>query len=199
MASAPPIPDLDLAPPPAASRTETSSGNLGAIVAAGDLFPDLPPARAEEFERGSAIETSERAPLLIDVTPLSLRVETVGGYADVLIQANTPVPCEKSRAFLTASDGQTMVFIRVAQGESTRFAENTYLGELELSGLKPARRGEVAIIVTFELDADGLLNVKARDKETGHETKATMKAMGAATDANEVAEMQARQARHVVA
>jgi molecular chaperone DnaK len=202
----PPIPDLEIAPAkasaapaPAPQRTEASGAHLGAIVSAGDFFPDLPPAKTEQFERGSAIETSDRAPLLIDVTPLSLRVETVGGYADVLIQANTPVPCEKTRAFLTASDGQTMVFIRVAQGESSRFAENTYLGELELSGLKPARRGEVSIVVTFELDADGLLNVKARDKETGHETKATMKVTGGSTDATEVAEMQARQARHVVA
>ena len=194
----PPLPAAASAPAPA-TRTESSSANLGAIVSAGDFFPDLAPAKTEAFERGSAIETSDKAPLLIDVTPLSLRVETVGGYADVLIQANTPVPCEKTRAFLTASDGQTMVFIRVAQGESTRFAENTYLGELELSGLKPARRGEVAIIVTFELDADGLLNVRAKDKETGHETKATMKISGQAADPAEMAAMEARQARAVMA
>jgi molecular chaperone DnaK len=197
----PSAPDLDIeidVPPP----------SLGAIVAGGDFFPAFEgaaPAGAQQalsneaFARGSAIETSDNAPLLIDVTPMSLRIETVGGYSDVLIAANSPVPCEKARTFLTASDNQTVVFIRVAQGESSRFAENTRLGELELSGLKPGIRGEVKILVTFELDADGILNVRARDKETDRETKATMRLLGAATDQAELDAMAARQARHVVA
>ena len=193
------------APPPPAPAASTSSGDshadLGAVIAAGFELdygaPEPPPAAA--FHRGSAIATAENAPLLIDVTPLSLRVETVGGYSDVLIAANSPVPCEKARTFLTASDGQTHVFIRVAQGESTRFAENTYLGELELSGLKAAIRGEVKILVTFELDADGILNVRAMDRDTGRETMARMKLLGASTDAAEMGEMAARQARHIVA
>ena len=130
---------------------------------------------------------------------LSLRVETVGGYSDVLITANSPVPCEKARTFLTAADNQTMVVIRVAQGEGVKFAENTYLGELELSGLKAATRGSVKILVTFELDADGILNVRAKDKDTGHETNATMRLLGTATDAAELGAMAARQQRHVVA
>lgn len=199
MPAAPVVPELALAPPP--------SANLGAIVAAGDFFPEPEPAAgnnaagvaAEAFVRGSAIATSESAPLLIDVTPLSLRVETVGGYSDVLITANSPVPCEKARTFLTAADNQTMVVIRVAQGESTRFAENTYLGELELSGLTPARRGETKILVTFELDADGILNVRAKDKDTGRETKATMRLLGAATDAADMSAMAARQQRPLIA
>ncbi|HSO39428.1 MAG TPA: Hsp70 family protein, partial [Labilithrix sp.] len=81
----------------------------------------------------------------------------------------------------------------------SRFAENTRLGELELSGLKPATRGEVKILVTFELDADGILNVRAKDKDTNRETKAAMRIMGASTDAAEVEAMVNRQARHVVA
>jgi molecular chaperone DnaK len=166
---------------------------LGDIVASGDFFPS-----PDAFARGSAIETSERAPLLIDVTPMSLRIETVGGYSDVLITANTAVPCEKARTFLTASDNQTVVFIRVAQGESVRFAENMRLGELELSGLKPARRGELKIVVTFELDADGILKVRAREKDTDRETKATMRLLGTSTDAAEVNAMAARQADRVV-
>jgi molecular chaperone DnaK len=197
-------PDLDL--PPARISLEPPGAHLGAIVAGGDFFPAFEepgnannPISDEAFSRGSAIETAENAPLLIDVTPLSLRVETVGGYSDVLIAANSPVPCEKARTFLTASDHQTVVFIRVAQGESSKFAENTRLGELELSGLKPGTRGEVKILVTFELDADGILNVRAKDKDTNRETKATMRLMGAATDASEVNAMAARQARHVVA
>jgi molecular chaperone DnaK len=198
-------PDLDF---PTGQRIslEPPGANLGAIVAGGDFFPSFEqpgnannPISHAAFTRGSAIETSDNAPLLIDVTPLSLRVETVGGYSDVLIAANSPVPCEKARTFLTASDNQTVVFIRVAQGESSRFGENTRLGELELSGLNPGTRGNVKILVTFELDADGILNVRAKDKDTNRETMATMRLMGASTDAAEVDAMEARQARHVVA
>ncbi len=204
----PSAPDLELPapPPPGVAPPSPSSGSFGAVVAAGDFFPALDaqppqvPALSENlFKQGSAIETAAHSPLLIDVTPLSLRVETVGGYSDVLIPANSAVPCEKTRTFLTASDGQTMVLLRVAQGESSHFRQNTHLGDLELSGLKPARRGEVKILVTFELDADGILNVRAKDKDTGRETKATMKLLGANTDAADVAAMQQRQARHVVA
>jgi len=199
-------PDLDFGSAPRISL-EPPGTSLGAVVAGGDFFPSSPeqpgnanqPIADEAFARGSAIETADRAPLLIDVTPLSLRVETVGGYSDVLIAANSPVPCEKTRTFLTASDNQTVVFIRVAQGESSRFAENTRLGELELSGLKPTTRGQVKILVTFELDADGILNVRAKDKDTNRETMAAMRVMGASTDQAEVDAMVDRQARHVVA
>ena len=206
--NAPPneAPDLDFGSAPRISLEPPGTG-LGAIVAGGDFFPSSPdqpgnanqPVAEAAFARGSAIETADRAPLLIDVTPLSLRVETVGGYSDVLIAANSPVPCEKARTFLTASDNQTVVFIRVAQGESSRFAENTRLGELELSGLKPTTRGQVKILVTFELDADGILSVRAKDKDTNRETTAAMRVMGASTDKAEVDAMVARQARHEVA
>jgi molecular chaperone DnaK len=196
MDSEPPI-SIDPMPAsiePQAVSLQPESAQLGAIVAAGDFFPSQ-----EAFARGSAIATSDNAPLLIDVTPMSLRIETVGGYSDVLITANSPVPCEKARTFLTASDNQTVVFIRVAQGESARFADNTRLGELELSGLTPSPRGAVKIEVTFELDADGILNVRAKDKATDRETKATMRLLGTSTDSAEVDAMAARQARHVVA
>jgi molecular chaperone DnaK len=199
------VPDIDFGtsgPETPRVSLEPASALLGAIVAEGNFFPDLDgqaaPTRAT-FERGSAIETSERAPLLIDVTPMSLRIETVGGYSDVLINSNSPVPCEKTRTFLTASDNQTVVFIRVAQGESARFAENTRLGELELSGLKPGIRGEVKILVTFELDADGILNVRAKDKDTNRETKAAMRLLGASNDVEDMSAMAARQARHSIA
>lgn len=175
----PPVPKRAQAAPPAASAS-------------------LPAPDAVRFEQGSAIATAASAPLLIDVTPLSLGVETVGGYADVLIPANTPVPCEKTRTFLTASDGQTSVSIRVAQGSSSRFADNTRLGDLELSLLRSALRGEVKIAVTFELDADGILNVRARDHDTGREATATMRLLGANTEPEDVVEMAARQARHAV-
>jgi molecular chaperone DnaK len=130
------------------------------------------------------------------VTPLSLGVEVAGGFTDVLITANTPVPCDRTRVFLTASDGQTAVVVRVAQGESKKFDENTRLGDLELSGLKAAPRGEVQIAVIFEIDADGILNVRARDVASGRGTAAKMHLLGGQTDAGAVAEMVARQERH---
>jgi molecular chaperone DnaK len=139
------------------------------------------------------------APLLIDVTPLSLGVETAGGYCDTLLEANTPIPCDRTRAFSTANDGQTAVTVRVAQGESRVFQENTFLGELELSGLVAAPRGETQIAVTFEIDADGILNVRARDVKTGQETVARIQLVGAPTDSRDVAAMQARQAAHPIA
>ena len=138
------------------------------------------------------------APLLIDVTPLSLRVETVGGYCDVLIAANTAVPCDRTRTFLTAADGQTTVIVRVAQGESNKFADNTFLGELELTGITPAPRGEAQIAVTFEIDADGILNVKAKDVKSGRQTQARLQLLGANTDPKDVEEMMQRQGRHAV-
>ncbi|HEY2516914.1 MAG TPA: Hsp70 family protein [Polyangiaceae bacterium] len=138
------------------------------------------------------------APLLIDVTPLSLRVETVGGYCDVLIAANTAVPCDRTRTFLTAADGQTTVIVRVAQGESNKFADNTFLGELELTGLTPAPRGETQIAVTFEIDADGILNVKAKDVKSARQTQARLQLLGAQTDPKDVEEMMERQGRHAV-
>ncbi len=193
---------MTFSPPPPPLIAPGSSSGLLAEVPRAPAAPDLQSKdffpSSEAFARGSAIATSKKAPLLIDVTPMSLRIETVGGYSDVLISANSPVPCEKARTFLSASDNQTVVVIRVSQGESARFAENTRLGELELSGLKAGRRGEVKILVTFELDADGILKVRAKDKDTDRETKATMKLLGASTDAAEVDAMAARQARHVV-
>jgi molecular chaperone DnaK len=100
--------------------------------------------------------------------------------------------------FSTASDGQTVVFVRVAQGESDRFTENAFLGELELSGLTPAPRGELEIVVIFEIDADGILNVRAQDGKTGRETRARLHAFGAQHEEHELAAMQERQARHTV-
>lgn len=196
-------PELDIALPSGPPQA-MNSGGFSALVRTGELFQELelvgvPAATPERYQQGSAIATSQNTPLLIDVTPLSLGVETVGGYADVLIPANSPVPCEKTRTFLTASDHQTVVSIRVAQGESPRFAANTRLGDLELSGLRRARRGEVKIAVTFELDADGILNVRARDQDTGRETTATMRLLGTNTDAEDLGAMEARQARHDVA
>lgn len=136
------------------------------------------------------------APLLVDVTPLSLTVETVSGYCDKIINRNTPVPCEETRQFVTARDNQTVVRLRIGQGESGRFEDNTLLGELELAGLRPAARGQIAIAVTFSLDTDGLLNVSARDTHTGQATSAVVRLVG--LDVGDVSAMQARHQAHVM-
>jgi molecular chaperone DnaK len=117
-------------------------------------------------------------PVLVDVTPLTLSVETVGGYCDALIARNTPVPCDRTRTFVTAVDNQTVVRVRVGQGESSRFGENTLLGELELSQLRAAPRGAVEIAVTFALDTNGMLDVSARDLATGRATQVQLHLVG---------------------
>lgn len=194
-----PEPDLALpsGPPPRGAQPDHLSSDLFSGIELGGA-PTLE-LDHERFAQGTAIKTSAASPLLIDVTPLSLGVETVGGYADIIIPANSPVPCEKTRTFLTASDGQTVVSIKVAQGESSKFASNTRLGDLVLSDLRKARRGEVKVEVTFELDADGILNVRALDPDTGRANTASMKLLGASTDEADVGAMAARQAQHDVA
>jgi molecular chaperone DnaK len=139
------------------------------------------------------------SPLLIDVTPLSLGVETVGGFCDIIIRANSPVPCDRSRIFRTASDNQTAVVVKVCQGESDRFLENTTLGDLRLSGFRAAPRGEVEISVTFEIDADGILNVQAKETSTGRSAVARIELLGAHMDPKKMQAMIDRQARREVA
>jgi molecular chaperone DnaK len=134
-----------------------------------------------------------RAPVLVDVTPRALVVETVGGWCDVVVQRNSKIPCERTRAFCTSSDMQTVVHVRVAQGEDPTFGHNTYLGEVELSGLRPAARGEVTIQVRFEIDESGTLAVAATDLGTAREARATLQLVGIA-GAKSISAMQARQA-----
>ena len=105
--------------------------------------------------------------LLLDVTPRALGVATAGGFCDTIIERNAAIPVEQSRLFTTSSDDQTEVSIDVYQGESRRTAENTPLGKVVLSQLRPAPRGEIKIRVTFEIDTDGILGISARNQETG--------------------------------
>ena len=112
--------------------------------------------------------------LLLDVTPLSLGVETLGGVMTKLIDRNTTIPCKRSETFSTASDGQTSVEIHVLQGERDMARDNRTLGRFHLEGIPPAPRGLPQIEVTFDIDANGILNVSAKDKGTGKETKITI-------------------------
>ncbi|HIQ04266.1 MAG TPA: molecular chaperone DnaK, partial [Anaerolineae bacterium] len=114
--------------------------------------------------------------LLLDVTPLSLGVETLGGVMTVLISRNTTIPTRKSEIFSTAEDGQTAVDIKVYQGERPMAADNMLLGQFRLEGIPPAPRGVPQIEVTFDIDANGILNVSAQDKATGREQKITITA-----------------------
>ena len=112
--------------------------------------------------------------LLLDVTPLSLGVETLGGVMTKLIERNTTIPTRKSEVFSTAADGQTQVEIHVLQGEREMASGNRTLGRFHLTGLPPAPRGVPQVEVTFDIDANGILNVQAKDKATGKETKITI-------------------------
>ena len=107
--------------------------------------------------------------VLLDVTPLSLGIETLGGVMTKLIEANTTIPCNKSQVFSTAEDTQPEVTIHVLQGERTMAAQNKSIGRFNLAGIAPARRGVPQIEVTFDIDANGILNVSAKDKATGKE------------------------------
>ena len=215
-AAAVPPPPIQLAvptPPPALFRDAAAGHgfgtlNLGMPPAHSAPPPPAPagsttaPLQALAPPRGSTTQklpTSEPPvalpipPVLVDVTPLTLAVETVEGFCDSIIARNTTVPCSRTREFVTAADNQTSVRVRVSQGESKRFGENTLLGEIELSGLRAARRGDVRIAVSFALDASGMLVVSAKDVGTGRETSTQVHLVGL-PDAQEVARMAARQA-----
>jgi len=107
--------------------------------------------------------------VLLDVTPLTLGIETLGGVMTKLIEANTTIPCKKSETFSTAADNQTEVTIHVLQGERPMAAQNKSIGQFNLTGIAPARRGIPQIEVTFDIDANGILKVSAKDKATGKE------------------------------
>jgi len=136
-----------------------------------------------------------RAPLLLDVTTHTLAVETTGGFCEPIVERNAPIPTEQTRVFSTSQDDQITVNVRVCQGESRRTDENQVLGQIALLGLRKARRGEVSIAVTFMIDADGTLNVKAIDRSTGQGQAIRVDLVGAIAD-QDLERMRARQPAH---
>ena len=122
--------------------------------------------------------------LLLDVTPLSLGIETLGGVFTRMIDRNTTIPTKKSQVFSTAEDNQNAVTIRVFQGEREMAADNKVLGQFDLVGIPPAPRGVPQIEVTFDIDANGIVNVVAKDKGTGKEQQIRIQASGGLADAD---------------
>jgi molecular chaperone DnaK len=122
--------------------------------------------------------------LLLDVTPLSLGIETLGGVFTRIIDRNTTIPTKKSQVFSTAEDNQNAVTIRVFQGEREMAADNKLLGQFDLVGIPPAPRGVPQIEVTFDIDANGIVNVQAKDKATGKEQQIRIQASGGLSEAD---------------
>jgi molecular chaperone DnaK len=195
----------------AAVQAAMLSGRLGAIpagssaVAIGsagtsdgevvvDLDLDLPSA-AMQAGKPRPTAPPPRPPaaaLLLDVTPAALSIATVSGFAERLLERNAPIPIERTRSFTTSRDAQTRVVIEVCRGDARRFEDNEPLGSLELDAIEPGRRGEADIEVTFRIDADGILNVRARDVRTNQEQQVRLNVIGAPEPAGPGRDLPAR-------
>jgi molecular chaperone DnaK len=192
---------LDLSDP-SPPREASARGQLAPAIhpppAEQPAWPQEQPAWPQEQPAWPApvaleiVGSGAPAPLLLDVTPHTLGVETVAGYCEPVIKRNAAIPVEQSRVFTTASDGQLEVRVRIVQGESRRLEENQPLGEILLGGIRQERRGHVKIGVTFVMDASGTLGVKAKDLESGREESIRVQLVGAMPEA-EIQRMQERQ------
>ncbi|MDB4989014.1 MAG: Chaperone protein DnaK [Myxococcaceae bacterium] len=189
---------LDLVP-----MNTVDSDSLDVLDHLQSLDPPAAPAKGRAREDDTVRFTEEpglelislpdaQTPILLDVTPQTLRIETVAGFTEVIIERNAAIPVEQSRVFITSQDFQESVRARVCQGESRKLADNQELGTVELHGLKPTSRGKTRIEVTFVMDADGTLQVRARDVATGAQESIRIDLVGAVRS-EDIARMQQRQ------
>jgi molecular chaperone DnaK len=146
-----------------------------------DVNPDEAVAVGAAIQ-GGVLAGDVKDVLLLDVSPLSLGIETMGQVMTALIEKNTTIPTKKSQVFSTAEDNQSAVTIHVLQGDRKRASDNKSLGQFNLEGIRPAQRGTPQIEVTFDVDADGILHVSAKDKDTGKEQKITIQASSGLSD-----------------
>ena len=146
-----------------------------------DVNPDEAVAMGAAIQ-GAVLSGDVKDVLLLDVTPLTLGIETMGGVATPLIEKNTTIPTKKSQVFSTADDNQTAVTIHVVQGERKQASQNKSLGRFDLADIPPAPRGMPQVEVTFDIDANGILNVSAKDKATGKQQSIVIKASSGLSD-----------------
>jgi molecular chaperone DnaK len=147
-----------------------------------DVNPDEAVAAGAAIQ-GAVLSGDRKDVLLLDVTPLSLGIETMGGVMAKLIQKNTTIPTKHSQVFSTAEDNQPAVTIKAFQGEREFVQHNKLLGEFNLEGIAPSRRGQPQIEVTLDIDANGIMHVSAKDKNTGKENKITIKSNSGLSEA----------------